>query len=82
MIAPDLLGFGRSDKPTAGATYTYNFHHNSLLHLISTLNLTNITLIVRTGGRLLGLTLPLAMPHCFFRLLVMNTSIATGQTPT
>jgi haloalkane dehalogenase len=32
MIAPDLLGFGRSDKPTAGATYTYNFHHNSLLH--------------------------------------------------
>jgi haloalkane dehalogenase len=82
IIVPDLLGFGRSDKPTADATYTYNFHRNSLLHLIRTLNLTNITLVVQDWGGLLGLTLPLAMPDRFVRLLVMNTTIATGQTLT
>jgi haloalkane dehalogenase len=82
IIAPDLLGFGRSDKPSADAIYTYNFHRDSLLHFIQALNLTNITLVVQDWGGILGLTLPLAMPERFDRLLVMNTSIATGQTPT
>jgi haloalkane dehalogenase len=52
------------------------------LHLIRTLNLANITLVVQDWGGLLALTLPLAMPHRFSRLLVMNTSTATGQTLT
>lgn len=82
IIAPDLLGFGRSDKPSDDAVYTYNFHRNSLIHLIQALDLTNITLVVQDWGGLLGLTLPMAMPERFKRLLVMNTSIATGQTLT
>ncbi|GAB7360235.1 hypothetical protein MBLNU230_g7995t1 [Neophaeotheca triangularis] len=82
VIAPDLLGFGRSDKPTLDATYTYNFHRDSLLHLLRTLDLQNITLVVQDWGGLLGLTLPLAEPTRFKRLLVMNTSIATGQPST
>ena len=85
VIAPDLFGFGRSDKPRSNAAYTYTFHRASLLHLITTLDLTNITLVVQDWGGLLGLTLPLALTHPsqrVKRLLVMNTTIATGQAPT
>lgn len=47
VIAPDLFGFGRSDKPIKEETYTYNFHRNSLVHLIKELDLQNITLVVQ-----------------------------------
>lgn len=79
VLAPDLLGFGRSDKPTADSTYTYDFHRDSLLHFVTTLNLRNITLVVQDWGGLLGLTLPLAEPGRFKRLIVMNTSLPTGE---
>lgn len=80
VIAPDLLGFGRSDKPARDETYTYNFHRDSLLHLIRTLDLSNVTLVVQDWGGLLGLTLPIAELSRFKRLIVMNTSLATGQS--
>ena len=82
VIVPDLIGFGRSDKPTEDADYTFTFHRNALLHFVESLNLTNITLVVQDWGGLLGLTLPLAFPSRFKRLVVMNTSLAIGQTPT
>ncbi|MEO1081204.1 MAG: haloalkane dehalogenase [Pseudomonadota bacterium] len=73
VIAPDLFGFGRSDKPVEEHSYTFEFHRNSLMALIERLDLTNVTLVCQDWGGLLGLTLPPAMPERFKRLLIMNT---------
>jgi haloalkane dehalogenase len=81
VIAPDLFGFGRSDKPVDDEVYTFEFHRNSLLEFIEALDLQNITLVCQDWGGLLGLTLPMSMPERFSRLIVMNTAIATGMTP-
>lgn len=81
VIAPDWLGFGRSDKPVDDAVYTFNFHRDMALALIRQLDLQNITLVVQDWGGLLGLTLPMDMPERFARLIVMNTALAVGQSP-
>jgi pimeloyl-ACP methyl ester carboxylesterase len=78
VVAPDLIGFGRSDKPADEATHTWDLHRGMLLGLVEWLDLRNVLLIVQDWGGLFGLTLPLAMPERFTRLLVMNTTIATG----
>ena len=78
VIAPDLLGFGRSDKPLEDEVYSFNFHRDMLLALIRELDLQRITLVCQDWGGLLGLTLPLEMPGRFERLLVMNTGLAIG----
>lgn len=79
VIAPDFIGFGRSDKPVDEAVYTFSFHRQMLLRLIERLDLSNITLVCQDWGGLLGLTLPMEMPARFHRLLVMNTGLATGD---
>jgi pimeloyl-ACP methyl ester carboxylesterase len=79
VIAPDFFGFGRSDKPVDGRVYHFDFHRNTLLALIEQLDLTNITLVCQDWGGILGLTLPMAMPERFSRLLVMNTILGTGD---
>ena len=81
VIAPDLFGFGRSDKPVNADWYQFESHRTSLLELIENLGLTNITLIVQDWGGLLGLTLPHEMADRFSQLLVMNTTLATGDVP-
>ena len=81
VIAPDLLGFGRSDKPVDDAVHTFDFHRDALLSLIDALDLTGITLVCQDWGGLLGLTLPMARPDRFSRLVVMNTALATGDVP-
>lgn len=80
-VAPDYFGFGRSDKPIEDAVYTFDFHRNALIALIERLDLTNITLVCQDWGGLLGLTLPMAMPERFAKLLVMNTALGTGDRP-
>jgi pimeloyl-ACP methyl ester carboxylesterase len=80
-VAPDYFGFGRSDMPVEDAVYTFDFHRNALLALIERLDLTNITLVCQDWGGLLGLTLPMAMPRRFAKLLVMNTALGTGDRP-
>lgn len=75
VIAPDLIGFGKSDKPVSEATHNFEFHRNYLLQLIEHLDLNNITLVVQDWGGLLGLTLPQAMPERFKRLIIMNTGL-------
>ncbi len=80
-VAPDFLGFGRSDKPAEESTYTFAFHREMLLRLIERFDLRNITLVCQDWGGLLGLTLPMEMPERFQRLLVMNTALATGDMP-
>ena len=78
VIAPDWLGFGRSDKPAEDGVYTYNFHRNMMIAFIKALDLRNITLVVQDWGGVLGLTLPHETPDRINRLLVMNTAIALG----
>ena len=81
VIAPDFVGFGKSDKPVEDAVYTFDFHRGMLLEMIERLNLTNITLVCQDWGGLLGLTLPLDMPERFGGLLAMNTAFASGDMP-
>lgn len=81
VVAPDWLGFGRSDKPKDDETYTFHFHRNMMLRFIEKLDLKNITLVVQDWGGVLGLTLPHEMVARFDRLIVMNTALATGRSP-
>jgi pimeloyl-ACP methyl ester carboxylesterase len=75
VIAPDLFGFGQSDKPVNDDDYTFNFHRGSLM---AHLDLQNVTLVCQDWGGILGLTIPYDMPERFSRLLVMNTVLAMG----
>jgi haloalkane dehalogenase len=81
VIAPDLLGFGRSDKPEDEAFYTFTRHRDLLLALVRQLDLQQVTLVVQDWGGLLGLTLPLDLPGVVKRLVVMNTGLGTGDVP-
>jgi haloalkane dehalogenase len=81
VVAPDFLGFGRSDKPVEDSLYTFDFHRRSLIDLIEVLDLRNIALVVQDWGGLIGLTLPMALPDRFAALLVMNTTLGTGDQP-
>jgi pimeloyl-ACP methyl ester carboxylesterase len=80
VVAPDFVGFGRSDKPENEALYTFDFHRQFLLDLIHRLELKRITLVVQDWGGLLGLTLPMEVP-AIEKLFVMNTALATGDVP-
>ena len=80
VIAPDWLGFGRSDKPVDDAVYTYNFHRDMLISFIEHMDLTNITLVCQDWGGILGLSVPQDMPERFSRLIVMNTAIPVGAS--
>lgn len=75
VIAPDLIGCGRSDKLLRSSDYSYHLHRNSLIEFIERLDLRNITLVCQDWGGLLGLTLPMDMPGRFQRLLIMNTTL-------
>lgn len=79
VVAPDLFGFGRSDKPVDDTVYTIDFHRGSLMRLIERLDLRNVTLVCQDWGGLLGLTLPMDMEGRFTRLLVMNTALPIGK---
>jgi haloalkane dehalogenase/tRNA(adenine34) deaminase len=81
VIAPDLLGFGRSDKPVDDRIYTYTFHRNMLLRLFERLGLERVTLVVQDWGGLLGLTLPMEFPGRIDRLVLMNTGLGIGRSP-
>jgi len=81
VVAPDFIGFGRSDKPEDDAAYGFDFHRALLLDLVERLDLRNVTLVVQDWGGLLGLTAPMEAPERYARLLVMNTALGTGDTP-
>jgi pimeloyl-ACP methyl ester carboxylesterase len=81
VVAPDLPGFGRSDKPVDESDHRFLLHRRMLLDFVERLDLTRITLVCQDWGGILGLTLPHAMPERFDRLLVMNTTLGTGEPP-
>ena len=110
VVVPDLIGFGRSDKPADEAWHSFERHRQSLLNFIDALDLQNVMLVCQDWGGIFGLTLPMAyssqtpaasapqmpaasaaqgggsalgrpgggLPARFTRLLVMNTTLATG----
>lgn len=104
VVVPDLIGFGRSDKPADEAWHQFDTHRQSLLNFIEALDLQNVMLVCQDWGGIFGLTLPMAMQSLapetpsasapqgvvpalerpggrqrFTRLLVMNTTLATGE---
>jgi pimeloyl-ACP methyl ester carboxylesterase len=81
VVAPDLFGFGRSDKPVDDAVYTFSFHRGMLQRFIEALDLERVTLVVQDWGGLLGLTLPMEYPERIDRLIVMNTGLGIGRSP-
>ncbi len=80
-IAPDLVGFGRSDKPTERSDYTYARHVFWMGEVLRHLNLRNITLFCQDWGGLIGLRLWAEMPERFARIVVANTALPTGDHP-
>jgi len=81
VVAPDLPGFGRSDKPKREAAHSFEWHRQVLLELVEELDLRRIVLVVQDWGGLLGLTLPMDAPERYHGLLVMNTTLGTGDAP-
>ncbi len=81
VVAPDMVGFGKSDKPKKDSFHTFTWHRQCLLDLIERLDLHNIVLVVQDWGGILGLTLPMVAPHRYKGLVVMNTALAMGTVP-
>jgi len=81
VVAPDMFGFGRSDKPVDDAAYTFEFHRDALLWFLERIDAQQICLVVQDWGGLLGLTLPMEDPARITRLLVMNTGLGVGKSP-
>ncbi|MCY3779743.1 MAG: haloalkane dehalogenase [Chloroflexi bacterium] len=79
VVAPDMVGFGRSDKYAAEDDYSYRMHYDKLRGLIEALDLRNITLVCQDWGGLLGLAIAANEGHRFARLVVLNTFLPTGE---
>lgn len=80
-IAPDLVGFGRSDKPVWREDYTYQNHVNWMRGLLETLDLRRITLMCQDWGGLIGLRLAAELGERFERIVAANTFLPTGDIP-
>lgn len=81
VIAPDLIGFGRSDKPVNPKDYSYQQHMDWLADFIEKLQLTDITLMCQDWGGLLGLRMAAEHPQRFARICAANTFLPTGELP-
>lgn len=81
-VAPDLVGFGRSDKPAARSDYTFARHVEWLRSLLfDQLDLRDVTLVCQDWGGLLGLRLVGEHPDRFARVVAANTGLPTGDRP-
>lgn len=81
VIAPDLVGFGRSDKPTAREDYTYKRHVDWIKQVIERLDLQHISLFVQDWGGLIGLRVAAELEPRFDRIVAANTFLPTGDIP-
>lgn len=78
VVAPDLIGFGKSDKPTEREDYTYERHVAWMSEWLKFVDLTDITLFCQDWGGLIGLRLVAAFPDRFARLMITNTGLPVG----
>src|SRR5258706_1262488 len=79
VIVPDLIGFGRSDKPVAANSYSYKSHVRWLRGFMPALDLQRITMVCQDWGGVLGLRILGQIPERFARLVAMNTGISDGR---
>lgn len=79
VIAPDFIGFGKSDKFTEPQEYSFQMHFDVLVAFLENLDLIGITLVVQDWGGLLGLRAAAELPDRFARLVIMNTTLPTGR---
>ena len=80
-VAPDLIGFGRSDKPSKRTDYTYQRHVDWMRSFLEQVDLRNITLVCQDWGGLIGLRLAAEHPDRFARIVAANTFLPTGDNP-
>lgn len=78
-VAPDLIGFGRSDKPASQDDYTYQAHVDWMSAFVEEVDLRGITLVCQDWGGLVGLRVLAAMPDRFARVVAANTFLPTGD---
>ncbi|MBS0331879.1 MAG: haloalkane dehalogenase [Proteobacteria bacterium] len=78
VIAPDLIGFGRSDKPAARADYTYERHVAWMSHWLRQMEPQDVTLFCQDWGGLIGLRLVAAFPNLFAGVVAANTGLPVG----
>jgi haloalkane dehalogenase len=77
----DFIGFGRSDKFTERAEYSFQMHCDTLAGFLAALDLQEITLVVQDWGGLIGLPVASELPERIARLVIMNTGLPTGDEP-
>jgi haloalkane dehalogenase len=78
-VAPDLVGFGRSDKPTERSDYTYQAHVDWTWAAIEAIGISDVTLVGQDWGGLIGLRLVAEHPDRFARVVAANTFLPTGD---
>jgi len=79
VIAPDLIGFGRSDKPMDRDVHTYAFHVETMTRLVRALGLRGVTFFGQDWGGLIGLRVVAENPDRFAAVVVSNTALPTGE---
>jgi haloalkane dehalogenase len=80
-VAPDLVGFGRSDKPADRNDYSYQRHVDWMQAWLTELDFSSITLVCQDWGGLIGLRLVADKPDRFARVVAANTGFPTGDHP-
>jgi len=80
-VAPDLVGFGRSDKPVERSDYTYQRHVDWMRAVLESLDLRDVTLVCQDWGGLIGLRLAAEHGDRFARVVAANTFLPTGDVP-
>ncbi len=80
-IAPDLIGFGRSDKPTEQGWYTYDRHVALVTQFVRELDLRDIALVVHDWGGLIGLRFAVENADRVERLVILDTGVWSGKAP-
>jgi haloalkane dehalogenase len=78
-VAPDLIGFGKSDKLARRKDYTYQFHVDVMDRFVRALDLNRVTLFGQDWGGLIGIRVLVDNPDRFERLIVANTGLPTGE---
>ena len=78
VVAPDLIGFGKSDKPTQKTDYSYARHVGWMRQWVEALDLTGMTLVCQDWGSLIGLRLLAAMPDRFAAVALSNGGLPEG----
>ena len=81
VVVPDLIGFGRSDKPTRVEDYTYARHVNWMSDWLVQLDISGITVFLQDWGSLIGLRLVAAFPERFDKVVLANGGLPKGMIP-